>query len=219
MTSTPMAPTLSRLNAEWAELTPTPVPPTWSFAGAATTLGDLLASVRTAPDAVLGGLLAALASGDGRAGRVVVQAMLPKLVLMAAKDAAAGLDDYLAALWIRAATYPLERRPRRVAANLALDTLKAVKASQPRRATALPGVPLADALADATRVLDAGVRLGLINARTRHTLEVVYVGGRTSRDAAAALGTSPEAVRWRCSQGVRALRAAADALVDELVAA
>ena len=217
MTRVGLSHTLTALNAEWAELQHSSRPPAWGFVPGAT-LGEVLASVRDDPDAGLGGLLGGQHAGDALAGRLVVQAMLPKLVLMAARDAEASLDEYLAAFWVRVATYPLARRPGRIAANLALDTLKSVKAARPRAVMALPTVPVSDPLADATTVLDAGVRLGVIDALTRRTLEVVYVGGRTSRDAAAVLGTSPDAVRWRCSKGVRALRAVAGQLVEQLAA-
>lgn len=221
MTRPGLSPALSLLNAEWHDVQHHRVPPEWGAtlpdAMGHGSLGDLLADVRCRADEVLGALLALELGGDHRAGRVVVQAMLPKLVLMAVRDAVADFDDYLAVLWIRIATYPLARRPRRIAANLALDTLKSVKAAHPHAARALPP-PLPDPLGDALAVLDAGVRLGVIDPLTRRTLEVVYIGGRSSGEAAGVLGTSPDAVRWRCSRGVRALRAVADDLVDELAA-
>ena len=66
------------------------------------------------------------------------------------------------------------------------------------------------------RVLAAGVRLGVITEATRTTLRCVYVDGRTSVAAAEILGATPAAIRQRCSQGVRALRAAAPDLVEQL---
>src|SRR3954449_12847007 len=90
-------------------------------------LDDVLARIRRDPDPTLGLLLARCADGDQLAGRVVLQAMLGKLVRMGYRDAAAEVDDYVAALWLLIPAYPLARRPRRIAANLALDTLKAVR--------------------------------------------------------------------------------------------
>ncbi|HHU39473.1 MAG TPA: hypothetical protein GXZ45_09375 [Propionibacterium sp.] len=211
--------TLAALNDEWLDLQFDPAPGAWAATPAlagARTLGEVFARVPHEPDKVLVGLLAHQASGDRTAGRVVVQSLVPKLVLMAVRDPEATFDDYLAALWVRVATYPVARRPRRVAANLALDTLKAVKASRPRAEPALLAVPIPDPLADATTVLDAGVRLGVIDGLTRRTLEAVYVDGRTSRAAGSLLGMSADTVRWRCSKGVRALREVAPELTDLL---
>lgn len=216
MTRIGLSRTLLALNDEWLDLQFTPVPASWRplLPDEAGTLGDVFARVPADPDAVLLGLLATQQAGDRLAGRVVVQAMVPKLVRMAVRDDSATFDDYLAALWLRVATYPVRRRPRRVAANLALDALKSVKASQPPALRALPTVPVPDPLGDATTVLDAGVRLGVIDGLTRRTLEAVYVDGRTSHAAGEVLGMSAETVRWRCSKGVRALRAVAGELLD-----
>lgn len=218
--------TLSALNRDWDDLTARrpSLPATWRLAAPALRppggLADVLDRVRSEPDAVLGALLRLHRAGDDLAGRTVVQAMLGKLVRMAARDAEASLEDYLAALWVRVATYPLQRRPNRIAANLALDTLKVVKSGTRQHRCHLPAhLPPAspvDPLGDADAVLDAGVRLGVIDATTRATLRCVYVDGRTSASAGTLLGLSADAVRWRCSKGVRALRGAAPALVDAL---
>ncbi|MDO5535299.1 MAG: hypothetical protein Q4F65_11685 [Propionibacteriaceae bacterium] len=221
MTRSGLSSTLSRLNAEWEALQHTPAPED----PAARTCGEVLTAIRPNPDEELLALLERQGAGSQQAGRIVVQALLPKLVLMAVRDPDADLDDYLGALWITLATYPLARRPRRVAANLVLDTLKAVKGTRPRAVpmgeVVVPAggaAAVLDPLAEASAVLDAGVRLGLIDDLTCWTLRTVYVAGRSSRAASEVLGVSPESVRWRCSKGVRALRAAADALADQVAA-
>lgn len=214
--------TASALNREWAVLTddPAPLPRSWRLAcahfTAASRLADVLVAVREHPDAVLLALLTLHRGGDALAGRAVVQAMLGKMILMASRDAGATLDDHLAALWVRVATYPIARRPHRVAANLALDVLKTMKSEPRQPLRQLPPPPAPDPLADAAAVLDAGVRLGAIDPATRRTLACVYVDGRTSAAAASVLGVSADAVRWRCSKGVRALRAVAPELVEQL---
>ena len=63
--------------------------------------------------------------GDQLAGRVVLQAVIGRMVRMAQRDPRAGIDDYLAQLWCAISSYPLQRRPVRIAANLSMDTLKA----------------------------------------------------------------------------------------------
>lgn len=221
MTRIGLSRTLAALNGEWLDLQHQAAPAPWADAlpPGVRSLGDAVGAVRHDPDAVLLALLRLQAGGDRLAGRVLVQAMLPKLVLMAVRDDQASFDDYLAALWERVATYPIARRPRRVAANLALDSLKSVKASRPNavRRSPLPVDP--DPLRDATTVLDAGERLGVIDGLTRRTLEAVYVDGRTSRAAGDVLGMSADTVRWRCSKGVRALRSVVGDLLDEIAVA
>lgn len=220
MTRNGLTRTLQMLNDEWGRLSHAPLPTPWLLAhdgfGATDTLGDIPGRVREQPDAALLALLTLHRGGDALAARAVIQAMLPKMVLMASRDPVSAFDDYLGALWVRVATYPLERRRRAVAANLALDTLKAVSsAARAPRPVPLPAHE-ADPLADAEPVLAAGVRLGVIDERTLRTLTAVYVDGRTSAAAGQVLGLSADAVRWRCSKGVRALRAAREALWAEL---
>ena len=192
--------------------------------GATATVGGVRSVVRLDPDAVLLALLRLHADGDLCAGRVVVQLMLPKMVLMALRHERATLDDHLAALWECICAYPLGRRTTKVAANLALDTLKSVSDASGRpRLTLVPCPPdLPDAAGrvghdpDGPEVLAAASRLGLIDSLTRRTLECVYVEGRSSREAASELGMSPDVVRWRCSKGVRAMRARVEMLAEEL---
>lgn len=196
-------------------------------------LADVLARVGADPDAVLGTLIRHNQSGNELAGRVVLQAMLGKLVTMARRDAAATVDEYVAHLWCRIRTYPLARRPARIAANLALDTLKHVTADHPERTTgAFASSPVGDsgwlehvqlrahrrdsldhnadvAGLDAHRVISAATRLGLIDAGAARVLRTVYADGLSGREAAAALDLSPAMVRFRCSRSVRRLAGAA----------
>lgn len=212
------------LNGEWARLAVLPAPAGWSGflvgvgAGGGSTLGEVLDAVPAASDAVLGGLLAACAEGDALAGRVVVQAMLGKLVKMATRDGEHDLGAYVAALWEVVRAYPLGRRPHKVAANLALDTLKAVKRGGRRLPVvvtdAVPTPAPRDPDPGGDRVLRAAVRLGLIDDETRELLSVVYVDGRDRREVASARGITQEALRARCSRAVRALRAGAGQLAS-----
>ena len=140
-----------RLNQEWARLRTSSEAvnglgrwaglPRWADGLDLSGLDDLDAVVRHVQDThrtvaerdkVLLGLLAMSQSGDRLAGRVVLQVMLPKAIRLAKsvashEDWTEGADEaqaaVLAALWVAIATYPLERRPGRVTANLALDTL------------------------------------------------------------------------------------------------
>ena len=199
-------------------------------------LGSVLAAVRGRPDDVLGALLAEVASGDTVAGRTVLQAMLGKLVRMAQRDRLGGVDDYVAAMWCRIDRYPLDRRPSRIAANLALDTLKDVLAERrantaqlvtpwpPERFTAarLRSETSGRRLGEAAQIADLGVtevvtaarRLGLIDPPTGAVLLSVYRDGLTSRQAGERHRTSSEMVRYRCSQAVRKLAQHSAALAE-----
>lgn len=96
---------------------------------------ELLRFLRRRPttveeDAVLRALLLPAAE-DRNAGRLVLYALLPGLKSVA-RRALTGADEreelwatLLACVWEQIASYPVARRPRRVAANLLLDTLRA----------------------------------------------------------------------------------------------
>lgn len=187
-------------------------------------------------DAVLHALLVEAHGGVTLAGRVVLQAMLGRLVAMAGRDRRVPVDDYVGALWCVLARYPLAARPVRIAANLVLDTLKAVDRERRRPGRAgvtlcLPGPDLEPLLEaawsratldhaaelralGAAEVIEAGRRLRLIDDGTGHLLRHVYVEGLSGRDAAACGGTSPGSLRVRCSRAVRRLAAHAVELVE-----
>jgi len=50
------------------------------------------------------------------------------------------------------------------------------------------------------------------SAKRERSLWTVYVAGLTSAQAAEALGTTPELVRWRCSRALRRLAVHAELL-------
>src|SRR3954447_21904500 len=73
--------------------------------------------------------LVALAAGDDLAARVVLQRVLPALVAAASRRARSdrrsrdqALQEITASAWIVIRTYPLERRPNRVASNIVRDS-------------------------------------------------------------------------------------------------
>ena len=183
---------------------------------------EVLGRVAAAPDAVLGHLLAEAAAGDPFAGRVVLQALLPKVVLMASVDPAAEVDDYLTAMWCEIAAYPLARRPTSVAANLALDTLKAVRrerhplvdlATAPhlvlvvadRRPAQVVGSTSGGDEPSVAHVITQAREHRLVDAKTGALLRSVYAEGLSGESAARRHGLSPGAVRVRCSRAVKVL--------------
>lgn len=89
-------------------------------------------------DALLLALIRLAQAGRALAGRAVLQAMLPKLKAMAWRTTGSSSDDWelqdrrqvgVAEFWEVLSTYPVDRRPRKVAANLALDTLRRLTAA------------------------------------------------------------------------------------------
>lgn len=192
-------------------------------------LDATLDRARRGDDATLHTLLRAAHAGSALAGRTVLQAQLGRLVQMARRDPLGCVDEYISALWCVLARYPLERRPVRIAANLALDTLKTVRSDRQwlgrSPAVAWPagteleallgpadGEPGAYPEPGAAEVIAAGSRLRLIDEPTGRLLHTVYVEGLSGVDAAARHGTTPGSLRVRCSRAVHRLAAHADDL-------
>ena len=197
-------------------------------------LDDLLAAAQGHPDAILGALLTEVSNGNQLAGRVVLQALLGRIVRMAGRDRSAGVDDYVSALWCRIRTYPLAARPARVAANLSMDTLKTVHAERRwlREGEVTPWPPEAfwnerrgggdsalvpdlEPQLSAASVLRAGRDRALIDDSTHALLVSVYVHELNGSEAAERHWTSPASVRVRCSRAVRRLATHASELVAE----
>jgi DNA-directed RNA polymerase specialized sigma24 family protein len=256
---------IDALNAEWEELQrcrplndhgPSEIvrwaskrPPLRGCRSAA----DVLVAIRTDPDPVLAALIEihqTCRRSQPRApatvhlaGRIVLQTMLGKIVAMARRDAAHSVEDYVGQLWARIDGYPLAHRPRRIAANLALDTLKSV--TRDSRAPTVPRfVPVAAAdlelvglryttlaqpaalglsgffsdrdVSDLTahRVLRVAQDLGFIDEPTRRLLHSVYVDGLCSADAASRHGLTSTAVRFRCSKAIRRMAQHAKSIAD-----
>ena len=171
----------SRLNGEWRSLCDAPATAAvvggWAndwpaLAGLDTLAGVLRRITGGSPagrDEVLLALLELARDGDRLAGRVVLQAMLPKAVRVAMSvvrrpdvlgDREEAQARAVAALWQAIATYPLTARPGRVAGNLALDTLALVQRGHTGSShfpATFPEQPFADlhVLGEAGR-LDAG---------------------------------------------------------------
>ena len=198
-------PALEALNNEWRALLSgaTGQPAEWAMTepalDGAQDLDDLLDQIRQCPDDVLAALLRLGSGGHPLAHRVVLQTMLGMVVRLCAGRPAL-VPEALSELWLAIVEYPLERRPRAIAANLAWTVRRAAHTVPPAAPppTAPDGPDAASVLADARR-------LGLIDEVTHRTLWTVYVAGLTSQQAASVLGTTAGAVRWRCSSALRRL--------------
>jgi DNA-directed RNA polymerase specialized sigma24 family protein len=162
-------------------------------------LDGVLDLIRQHPDDVLAALLRLGAGGQPLAHRVVLQTMLGMVVRLCAGRHAL-LPEAISELWLAIADYPLERRPRAIAANLAWTVRRSLNTTPP------PAPPPPDPHEpDAASVLADARRLRLIDDVTHRTLWTVYVAGLTSQQAADVLGTTAGAVRWRCSHALRRL--------------
>ena len=221
---------VDQLNLEWLEMRDNSSEVlTWSdrhpaLAGCAS-LMDVLAVVQDDPDGVLGALLVESAAGSAVAARTVLQAMLGKVVLMARADPNADLGEYVAAMWERIRTYPIDRRPTHIPANLALDTRKLVRSGRRSDGRAIPWpsgsgfVDVVDrhrmreavdhnrdvAMMTVGDVIRTALELDLIDVRAGELLSSVYDDGLSSKDAATQHQLTPTTVRWRCSRAVRTL--------------
>lgn len=207
----------------WESCQDQPVPENWAdIVPSATTLNDLVAAVHSEKaDTVLVGLLGQMQSGSGLAGMVGTWALFGRMKASACRDRKHCLDDYLSYLWLVMASYPLERRPRHVAANLTWDTAKAVRAPVaecPYEQSTLEYLLEAcqaphDEAPTGDQVIVRGHRLGIIDDTSARILHSVYMDGMPGRVAAVRHTTTETTIRWRCSSSLRRLAKHADALL------
>ena len=123
---------VGQLNAEWARFCADPssarAVARWRLPSVAAP-ADLELAVRRDADGVLLALLRRGQAGDALALRSVFQLMLGKAVRIAAthagRDSRPALEQAaVTALWTVVARYPTDRRPTKIAANIAMDTLR-----------------------------------------------------------------------------------------------
>lgn len=229
------------LRAEWSQLCTSPQteselaswrrtePALASLGG----LAELPDATRADADGVLGALVRLAQSGSVLAGRAIVQLMLPKILLMARSQRRSlipfedALSRFVAAMWEQILCYPVATRPRRIAANLALDSLKRVTAEVARDNAALIGVD--DEVVAGGRVdheeVPAGIELlevlaratarGVITKADARLLSKVYIESDYRAGAAVAqeLQISRTDLRKRCSRITHQLRNHAESLV------
>lgn len=164
-------------------------------------------------------LIARTAAGDRAAFDALAGRHLLRLRAAADRvlgDPAAAEDvaqDALVRAWTHAGRYDPARAPvavwlHRIAANAAIDRLRARRPTAPLPAT------LADAGAAADERIEARQRrralaeaVALLPARQRAALALTYGQGRAGRDAAAALGVSARALEGLLRRGRLWLRA------------
>jgi len=199
---------MARLNREWEYIRRE----TAGWVPGAPTLETVLEGIWEDPDRTLNDLISACQRGYERAGRVTIQALAPKLVLMSCTYPYPGLEDLVATLWIRLARFPLGRRPGSVAANLLLDARKDVVAEN--RSAMLPPVAMTSPDLTARSVINTARQLNLATPQSLAIMEQVYVDGLPTYQVATLHDITVDAVRRRCSDTVHHLRANRDLLAD-----
>ena len=179
--------------------------------------------------------LEAAQAGSYVAARAVIQTMLPKLSRLShsvreGRDFGSVMAEAVAAMYEVIYRYPRDRRPRSVAANLALDTLKSLRSAlgpelpasaalptlvtateaRPNRysSAAAPMVTGSDELAT---VLTEARRQGIVSSADAKLLWLVATGG-SKAEVARHLGITPAALRQRYHRACATIRTGAGQL-------
>ncbi len=203
--------TLASLNQEWRQLVATSADAVAAWGrrypqlGRAADLDGVLKLIASNPDGVLGALLELGSRGEVLAWRTVLQAMLGKAVRLTTRQPGR-LAEAISELWVVIGEYRLERRPAAIASNLAWALRHRLSEK------ALLPLPARVKGPSAEATLSAAHSLGLIDAEILRTLQLVYLDGLTSAQAAKQLGISAELVRYRCSRSLRRLAGQAELL-------
>ena len=159
-----------------------------------------------------------IARADDLAGRVVLQALLPGLKALARRLASLpGTRDelwqlVLAAAWGQIVSYPLARRPARIAANLLLDTLRAALAESERERSlhaelteAVLAAPAPPASGTVDALIADAVERGVLSAPDAELVLETRVDGVELAAAAARRGISYNTAKLRRQRGERRL--------------
>lgn len=169
-------------------------------------------------DRVLRALLAS-ARHDAAAARVVLHALLPGLkrlssrLLVDARDQGDLWAALLAAAWQRIRRYPLDRRPRRIAANVLLDTMHDAvlarrRAVRDRSELALPDRETAaapDVGGDVDELVGGAVRAGAVTSSEADLILRTRIDGVRLTSLARAEGLTYDALRVRRRRAERRL--------------
>lgn len=214
-------PVVAAFGDEWRALRDHPVPLAWQQAcpelDGVTRLCELSAAVIC--DRIAAHLVIACQWGDRLAGRVLVQALLPRLSGLAARDARHELGDYVSTLWELLHDYPIERRHHAVSTNLLLDTRKRLSRAACREIVVEhppepPPPPVSSSRTRAAAAIDLATRRGMISPGNAAVLRSVYLDGLSGRQAAQRHAISEDLVRYRCSSSVKRMRLHAEELAS-----
>jgi DNA-directed RNA polymerase specialized sigma24 family protein len=222
---------VSSLSREWQRLVCGPLPSrlrAWAvnepalapFAGEPARLIAFLRgpAAAAAKDELLQALVR-VAAEEPLAARVVLHALMPGLkriagrVLLDLSERDELWALLLAHAWERIRRYPLARRPRRIAANILLDTLRRtmreLERERRRRHRSVPDEAFqlrsSDQRADATRILLDAISAGAISQLEARILFAIRVERCSLADAAAEEGLPYNVLRVRLQRAERRL--------------
>ena len=200
-------------------------------------LDDVCQLVGSNDDPLATALVLLAQSGDETAGRVVLQAMMPRLWSICQRDPKHSLAEYVSAAWVRVNTFPAKSRQRAVMINLSLDCLKMLSRQDARLRHELasehlskPGANCSPSYAPpwggassvvtsvsyVAQMLRLAVELGLFSQRCAAVAHSVYCDGLSGREAALFHAISYDMVRYYCSTARRALKAKRHVLLEAL---
>ena len=171
-----------------------------------------------AKDAALAALLRC-AQTEPLAGRIILQALLPGLkrlaqpLIRSARAREEVWSTLLAAAWERIYSYPLLRRPQRIAANLLLDSRLALRKERELVRKHVGEVPLCDLPLPPPRRLPPGlerplrraVDAGAISAEEAELIAQTRIDGTPLVRLAAETGVAYDALRLRRRRAERRL--------------
>lgn len=180
-------------------------------------------------DALMLALIRLTQAGQQLAGRILLQQMLPKLGRMVLRTAGTTTDTTwaedrrhiaVAELWDIIIGYPVQRRPAKVAANLALDTLNRITRTGTSNEEPIADIYNEDTIirhaaadepahhlaVNLTQIVTWGINHNVITTEAGHLLTAIYTHGETPTQAAQRLGTNPGTIRTRCSRAAQRLR-------------
>ena len=183
---------------------------------------ELVKEIRKGGDAArsdaLLSVIVRLAESDETAARVVLQALIPGLVCLRRRLARfASIEDLDAAIvasaWERIRTYPHARRPHRIAANVLLDTRKAVSRTydfthcDPTIFVVDTGEPADDPADTLLVVLAKACERAILTAHEAKLIYDTRCGGISIAELASSGRVSVDALRRRRSRAELKLRA------------
>ena len=174
---------------------------------------QLVDEIRTANDPArsdeLLSAIVRLAPNDETAARLVLQALIPGLRCIARRFSFLADQDeveatVVASAWTRIRTYPHERRPRRVAANVVLDTrkeaLRALRAAAPLarpQTTSDTEAGRIEVEADLVALVNAAHHCGLISEHEAQLIISTRLEGQSLTAVADTIGSTSGALGKR----------------------
>lgn len=233
-----MATAFELLESEWRRLgrdrsTARRLPEVCAAAGGVSSLADVERYVRQASpaeaDQILLLLVTRAVTGDELAARALLQLLIPGTRAMAHRWWAIGDPEEraaaaVAAVYQRIRTYPLERRPGRVAANVLMDAARDLRRSVPR-VVSVPSAdpatgrmrgtnrhqapePTPEPAVELAEILQDSVSQGVLRADDAHLIARSRIAGDSVADIAERRGLHPRTLWDRRHRAEQALVAA-----------